>query len=461
MGLCRLEKSVSWNEQVSTVDGVQAGAFDGLTIMRYAPFYRERSSGGVEQLLRCLNRGLLQRHRLTVLQVYRVNDVRNCRIDVEEMGKGRIFWIPVAHQRTAFRFADLHRRARFVYDQTFPLHWENGDGVQHSLLNGVKAISHGLGHLRHRTVILSNPLVPLLTTHKVSLLAVHGFTYDADALIAPARKLGIPFLLINHFDNTLFSEPQVRKWVPSAAGVGSVSGRCLPSYLRGRCVNLSDAVDTEFFAPKEARPRKVGPRPTILLPALIKPGKGQEDLLRAARILAARNLDFQVCFAGATESESLREALRQEATAAGLEGRVIFLGELHQEEIRDYYALSSVVVLPTYCEGLGRSLLEAQAMQRPVVAYNSGGVGETILPNETGFLVKTGDVGTLADRLGYLLENETERLQMGERGRRFVVQKFSVSALIQRHESFYLRALRGEKNAPAFYQSLEAMGAPV
>jgi len=452
MDSCGPKKSVIWNDQES--DDVHAGAFDGLTIMRHAPFYRERSSGGVEQLLRCLNRGLLQRHRLTLLQVYRVSDIRNCRIDVEEMAKGRIFWIPVAHKRTAFRFADLHRRAQFVYDQTFPLHWENGGGRQRSLLNVVKGISHGLGHVKHRTVILSNPLVPLLTTHKVDLLAVHGLTYDAEALIAPARKLGIPFLLINHFDNALFSEPQVRKWVPSAAGVGAVSGRCLPDYLRGRCVNLSDAVDTEFFAPKEARCGNVAPRPTILLPAIIKPGKGQEDLLRAARILATRNLDFQVCFAGATESESLREALRREATTAGLEGRVVFLGELCQEEIRDYYARSSIVVLPTYCEGLGRSLLEAQAMHKPVVAYDSGGVGETILPNETGFLVKTGDVETLADRLGYLLENETARSQMGERGRQFVVRRFSVSALIQRHESFYLRALR--ENSPRAFDKERA-----
>jgi glycosyltransferase involved in cell wall biosynthesis len=425
--------------------GVRPGVLDGMTIMRYAPFYRERSNGGVEQSLRALNHGLLQRHRLTVLQVHRVSDVRNSRIEVEKIGKGRILWIPVAYRQTASRFGDLPIRAWFVYDQTLRLCQQNGDGMQCSILNAVKAVLRNrLEDLRHRSVILSDPLSRLLLAHKVNLLALHGLTYDAEPLVVHAKAAGVPFVLISHFDNGLFSEPPVRKWLPCAAGIGSVSGRSLPDHVRGRCVNLSDAIDTDFFAPEKAPPARFAALPKILLPALIKPGKGQQDLLRAARILAAKHVDFEICFAGAVESDSLRQDLRKYAAAAGLEDRVLFLGELPQEEIRNYYALSSVVVLPTYTEGLPRVLLEAQAMQKPVVAYDSsGGVGETFLPNETGFLVKTGDVETLADRIGFLLANEAERLRMGEHGRQLVVRQFSVSALIQRHEAFYLRALSG------------------
>jgi phosphatidylinositol alpha-1,6-mannosyltransferase len=191
----------------------------------------------------------------------------------------------------------------------------------------------------------------------------------------------------------------------------------------------------------------------IFMPAVIETRKGHKDMLQAARILAARNLDFQICFAGMVNSESLRQDLLNYTAAAGLEDRVVFLGELRQEEIRDYYALSSLVVLPTHREGLGRTLLEAQAMQRPVVAYDSGGVGEAVLPNETGFLVRTGDVEALADRIGFLLVNEVERQRLGERGRQFVVRKFSISALTQRHEAFYLAALSG-RHIPASSKNL-------
>jgi len=426
------------------MDGVRAGVFDGVTMMRYAPFYRERANGGVEQYLRFLDHGLLQRHSLTVLQVYRVSDVRNTRIEVEKVGKGRILWIPVACRRTASRFADLPERTRFVYGQALQLGRQNGEGTQRAALRALKAIlRHRMEDLRHRNVILSDPLSRLLVMHKVNLLALHGLTYDAGPLIQHARKAGIPFVLISHFDNAVFAEPHLQRWFPDAAGIGAVSGRNLPDHVCSRCVNLSDAIDTDFFAPRDGRLGRGAEPPTILMVALIKASKGHRDLLHAARILADRNLDFRICLAGHVESEALHQNLRKEAVAAGLGDRIVFLGELRQEELLDHYALSSVVVLPTYSEGLGRVLLEAQAMQKPIVAYDSGGVGEAVLPNQTGFLVKTGDVETLANRIGLLLENETERLRMGRLGRQFVVQKFSVSALVQRHEAFYLRALSG------------------
>jgi phosphatidylinositol alpha-1,6-mannosyltransferase len=86
-------------------------------------------------------------------------------------------------------------------------------------------------------------------------------------------------------------------------------------------------------------------------------------------------------------------------------------------------------------------LLEAQAMQRPVVAYDSGGISETFLANETGFLVKTGDIEGLAEKIAFLLTNQSAGQAMGKRGREFVNERFSVAALIQRHEKFYLQAL--------------------
>jgi glycosyltransferase involved in cell wall biosynthesis len=322
-------------------------------------------------------------------------------------------------------------------------------------LNAMKApLRHKLGYLRHKTVILSDFLSRLLLTHKANLLAIHWLTYDAETLIQRGKKADTPFVLINHFDNAWFSEPRMQKWLPFAAGIGAVSERGMPDHLRSRCVNLSDAVDTEFFAPEKVRPGRNARRPRILLPSRIDKGKGHWDLLQAARLLAAGNVDFEICFAGAVDSESLHQDLRRYVAAAGLEDRVLFLGELPQKKIRSYYALSSVVVLPTYTEGLGRVLLEAQAMQKAVVAYDSGGVGEALLPNDTGFLVQTGDIEALADRIAFVLGNEAERRRLGECGRQFVVGKFSVSALVRRHETFYMRALAGR--IPAFSENVWA-----
>jgi glycosyltransferase involved in cell wall biosynthesis len=125
-----------------------------------------------------------------------------------------------------------------------------------------------------------------------------------------------------------------------------------------------------------------------------------------------------------------------------MQNRVVWLGEQSAESIRDLYAASTLVVLPTYSEGLPRVLLEAQAMKRAVVAYQCGGVGEALLSGRTGFAVPVGDVAMLADKIEFLMSHEHERQRMGDEGRRFVARQFSLAALLSRHESFYLAALK-------------------
>lgn len=190
---------------------------------------------------------------------------------------------------------------------------------------------------------------------------------------------------------------------------------------------MSDAIDTEFFSPANSGLLflQLSANPVVFLPARIGPGKGHHDLLQAARILFAPKCDLTLCFAGAVDSESLHRELRNFVDACGLKARVLFLGEVSAGEMREHYAGSSVVVLPNYSEGLSRVVLEAQAMKKPVVAYDTGGICEAMVSGETGFLLKTGDVKGLADRILSLLENQSERLRMGERGREFVARKFS------------------------------------
>jgi glycosyltransferase involved in cell wall biosynthesis len=421
---------------------VEAGALDGVTIMRYAQAYRDRTSGGVEQYLRRLDRELLQKHRLTVMQMHLSRSDVSGAIEVENVGLGRILWVPVVARQSESRLADLPSRLGHVYRQSLEQCQQEGQGHSGAMLQSVLNLVRGRGgHLRFRTATFSDHLPRLLETHNVDLLAVHWLSYDTGILISRALRTRTPFVFINHFDNARFSLPLTRKWISQAAAIGVVSQHGIPDDLRARCINLSDAVDTEFFTAKKARALPAQAHPVVLLPARIERGKGHHDLLEAARILIERKINLVVCFAGAVESQSLHQELCRSVVAMGLEGRVLFPGEMSAEQIRDWYALSSMVVLPSYSEGLGRVLLEAQSMMRPVVAYDSGGTGAAVLPNETGFLVKAGNVIALADKIAFLLQDGAERRRMGERGREFVSGKFGVPALVQRHEAFYISAL--------------------
>jgi glycosyltransferase involved in cell wall biosynthesis len=83
-------------------------------------------------------------------------------------------------------------------------------------------------------------------------------------------------------------------------------------------------------------------------------------------------------------------------------------------------------------------------MEKPVIAYDSGGMPEALLANKTGFLVKTGNHAALAERIKDLLDNPAERFAMGKNGREFVLEQFSVPSLIGRHEQFYSKTLSGQ-----------------
>jgi glycosyltransferase involved in cell wall biosynthesis len=419
--------------------GVQPGALDGITLMRYAHIYRDRASGGVEQYLRHLDRGLLMKHRMTVLQMHLIKDHVDDAIEVENVGAGRILWVPVAIRQTDSQLADLPGRISYICRKAYS---DGQAGRRPTPLSAIGSLFRfRAGHLRYKAAILSDRLLNLLAEQKVDLLALHWLSYDTAALIAHAERAGVPFVFLNHFDNARFAAPQTQKTIARAAAIGAISGLGLPNDLRDRCVNLSDAVDTDFFMPEKAQPMSAPPGSLLLLPARIHAGKGHADLLEAARTLIARNPNIFIAFIGAVESESLQRELRASAEAMGLKDKILFVGEKSAEEMRAWYAISKIVVLPTYAEGLGRVLLEAQAMKTPVVAYDAGGVGEALLPNVTGYLVKKGSVSQLAEKIGILLDDDTARLRMGQRGREFVSRRFSVSALIQRHEAFYLSAL--------------------
>jgi glycosyltransferase involved in cell wall biosynthesis len=206
-------------------------------------------------------------------------------------------------------------------------------------------------------------------------------------------------------------------------------------------------VDVSFFAPGSANVLD-GPKGfVVLLPSRIAQGKGHRDLLLAAKKLVAEGLNLTIAFAGTVESEALLIELKAQGMSQEMLGRVLFLGELRREALRDWYARSDVVVLPSWSEGLGRVLLEAQSMGKPVIAYATGGTPEAVLDSATGFLVEKGDHEGLADKIRYLAVHQAQRLTMGQAGRQFVLDRYSPETLIRRHRDFLRKVLDSGRGA--------------
>jgi glycosyltransferase involved in cell wall biosynthesis len=228
-----------------------------------------------------------------------------------------------------------------------------------------------------------------------------------------------------------------------ADGVAGVNGLQVPRYLERRFVKLSDGIDTKFFSRAEARTIPDMPaEPIVLLPARVIREKGQLDLVRAAASLRDLGVKCSIVFAGRVGTQEFLNELRNEASRAGLTDSTRFLGAVSVEALRDWYAASSLVAFPTYHhEGLPRVIIESQAMGTPVVAYATGGVPDAIVTGTTGLLVPTGDITGLTKRLCELLSSKELRLSIAARGRQAAEQNFSLDALAERHEAFYLRII--------------------
>ena len=146
--------------------------------------------------------------------------------------------------------------------------------------------------------------------------------------------------------------------------------------------------------------------------------KGHRDLIAAATSVLERHPDVRFVVAGDGE---LRGELEQ--LAAPLGDRFEFLGE--RRDVPDLLASFEVFAFPSHFEGLCLAVIEAQAAGVPVVATPVGGIRETVVEGETGFLVPVGDPQALAERISWCLDHAgrgTERRRRGARTRRRAVR---------------------------------------
>jgi colanic acid/amylovoran biosynthesis glycosyltransferase len=127
----------------------------------------------------------------------------------------------------------------------------------------------------------------------------------------------------------------------------------------------------------------------------------------------------------------------------GLTGSVELAGEKVDQEVMALYQKASIFVLPAIVtekgteEGQGLVLQEAQACGIPVVASRIGGIPEGVLDGTSGFLVPPKDPSTLAEKIIHLLEHPDLRKKMGEAGRTFIQDRFTMDSLAEKWEHLY------------------------
>ncbi|MDY6919952.1 MAG: glycosyltransferase family 4 protein [Pseudomonadota bacterium] len=194
---------------------------------------------------------------------------------------------------------------------------------------------------------------------------------------------------------------------------------------------LHPGVDTEIFSPSEkclVKREMLGwnGKKVVLTVGRLQERKGQDMMIRAMPTILERIPNLLYCIAGdGTDLPRLEMLVRE----LGLEDKVQFKINLSDESLVACYQQCDLFVLPNRrvgndIEGFGMVLVEAQACGKPVIAGDSGGTVETMVPSETGFIINCKSYEKLADKVADLLQDDVMRGRMGSKARKHVVERF-------------------------------------
>jgi glycosyltransferase involved in cell wall biosynthesis len=185
-------------------------------------------------------------------------------------------------------------------------------------------------------------------------------------------------------------------------------------------------VDLESFQPT-AFP--AGPATFLFIGRLLG-DKGVREFADAARIVRADLPDARFQLLGPMDEGNRSAIARSELDQWVSEGRIEYLGET--DDVRPYIEKATAVVLPSYREGLPRSLLEAAAMGRPLVTTDVPGCREVVEHGVNGLLCEVRSSDSLAKAMKELAEMPSEKwAQMGAASRRMVEERFSQTVVIR------------------------------
>lgn len=312
---------------------------------------------------------------------------------------------------------------------------------------GVKVYDIDLGERRgpHTLYMALNELRRILLEEKVEVIHAHGAMCCIAASIAVSRLSGIRLI------TTIHNFPSEVKGIK-----GHLYPLLLSHALKSshHIVFVSEALKAHYQVRSKIREEKTSviyngidfdaigelseslehylpsttkETPLILCVARLIPEKGVDEFIEAASKVMAQGIFPQFLVAGEGPEG---KKLKQKAINLHIEKNIEFLG--HRNDIYPLMKASNLVVLPSYREGLGLTLLEAMALKKPVIATNVGGIPEVVIDGKTGILIPPGNAIELSNAIIKIVQDEDLAKSMGEAGYYLVKEKFSLGSMMDK-----------------------------
>ncbi|MDV7339799.1 glycosyltransferase family 4 protein [Terasakiella sp. A23] len=184
-------------------------------------------------------------------------------------------------------------------------------------------------------------------------------------------------------------------------------------------------VDDQTFTPAANEPV-----PQVTFVGRILWAKGVEELVEAARILKTRNALPKIVLVGEPDLGNPQSATQEDIDGWAKEGLVECWGR--RSDIANIYQKSTIAILPSWREGLPKSLLEAAACGLPMITTDVPGCREIVTHNENGLLVPLKDANGLADAIETLVKDTDLRQKFGRAARKLVEDELNQKAIAQK-----------------------------
>ncbi len=163
--------------------------------------------------------------------------------------------------------------------------------------------------------------------------------------------------------------------------------------------------------------------PIFLLIARLLREKGVCEYVEAAKIVKRRYPDVNIRLVGPPDPSPDGIKVNQ-VTSWHDAGIIEYCGST--DDVRRFISDCSVFVLPSYHEGMPRTVLEAMAMGRPILTTHVSGCKETVVNGENGWLVEKANVKQLAEKMIWFIENQEQWREMGQKSHKMAHEKFDV-----------------------------------
>lgn len=181
---------------------------------------------------------------------------------------------------------------------------------------------------------------------------------------------------------------------------------------------------------------KISPqKKNILFCGRILKTKGVLDFIEASKILKNDLKEWRFLIAGPTDYQNPDSIDIKFLKTKTEFNNIKYVG--YHENIKDLYKNCQIYCLPSYSEGLSKTLLEAASMGLPVVVSDIPGNTEAVINNKTGLIFKTGDAKDLAKKIKILASSKKIRQDFGKNNRKLALKQFSIKKIIDLHLSLY------------------------